>query len=328
MLAFNQAFEARAFALASSNRRVADATMAMLLADWPAPLRPGLGRLLAGLLCEREAACLGWSLPPSPLQGLMLAGLRLRSRLAALSQSLRPPQPARFYSERPTPSYGAQFQLDQLGPPARLAALNRPRWGGRQRRIGLTGGIASGKSTVARLLADQQGLPILDADVYAREALAPGRPATLAVLARYGERVRGPAAADSIDRAALGRIVFAEPRERHWLEQLLHPLVRQRFETELVRLAAEPALLLVIPLLFEAGLEGLCREIWLVDCDEAQQRQRLMTRDGLNAAEAEARLAAQWPLSRKRGLADRLIDNRKEPATLAALTAAAWRGGA
>jgi dephospho-CoA kinase len=327
MLAFNQAFEAEAFALASSNRRVADATLAMLLRDWPAPLRPGLGRMLAGLLSESEANCLGWSRPASPLQAALLAALRCRSRLAGLSQSLRPPQRSRFFSEQPNPSYGAQFQLDQLGPPARLAELNSPRWRGRQRRIGLTGGIASGKSTVARLLAEQQELPILDADVYAREALAPGTPATLAVLARYGERVRGPApaAADSIDRAALGRIVFAKPRERLWLEQLLHPLVRRRFEAELRRLAAEPVVLLVIPLLFEAGLEGLCREVWLVDCDEDQQRRRLMARDQLSDAEARARLAAQWPMARKRDLADLLIDNRGEPSALAQATAAAWR---
>ena len=120
--------------------------------------------------------------------------------------------------------------------------------------------------------------------------------------------------------------MFAEPRERHWLEQLLHPLVRQRFAAELQRLAAEPAVLLVIPLLFEAGLEGLCREIWLVDCDPAQQRQRLLARDALSAAEAEARLAAQWPLARKRALADRLIDNRGQPEALVEQIETAWRG--
>ena len=189
-------------------------------------------------------------------------------------------------------------------------------------------------------------MPVLDADVYAREALAPGSPATLAVLARYGERVRQApaaaaagaasgdpaaaglpvdAAADRIDRAALGRIVFAEPRERHWLEQLLHPQVRQRFDLELRRLKAEPAVVLVIPLLFEAGLEGLCREVWLVDCDEEQQRRRLMARDGLSDSEARARLAAQWPMARKRPLADLLIDNRGEPSALAPATEAAWR---
>jgi dephospho-CoA kinase len=129
-----------------------------------------------------------------------------------------------------------------------------------QRRIGLTGGIASGKSTVGRLLA-AQGLPVLDADGYAREALAPGSPGAEAVLARYG----------TLDRAALGRIVFADAAERQWLEQLVHPLVRARFAAELERLAAAPVVVLMIPLLFEAGLEELCSEVWLVDCDEAQQ---------------------------------------------------------
>jgi dephospho-CoA kinase len=174
-----------------------------------------------------------------------------------------------------------------------------------QRRIGLTGGIASGKSTVGRLLA-AQGLPVLDADGYAREALAPGSPGAQAVLARYG----------TLDRAALGRIVFADAAERQWLEQLVHPLVRARFAAELERLAAAPVVVLMIPLLFEAGLEELCSEVWLVDCDEAQQLQRLMARNGLSAAEARARIAAQWPLARKRRLADVVLDNRGGPQQL------------
>lgn len=168
-----------------------------------------------------------------------------------------------------------------------------------QRRIGLTGGIASGKSTVGRLLA-ARGLPLLDADGYARDALAPGSPGAQAVLARYG----------TLDRAALGRLVFADAGERRWLEQLVHPLVRARFAAELERLAAAPVVVLMIPLLFEAGLAGLCSEVWLVDCDEAQQLQRLMARNGLSAAEARARIAAQWPLARKRTLADVVLDNR------------------
>lgn len=174
-----------------------------------------------------------------------------------------------------------------------------------QRRIGLTGGIASGKSTVGRLLA-ARGLPLLDADGFAREALAPGSPGAQAVLARYG----------TLDRAALGRIVFADAAERQWLEQLVHPLVRARFAAELERLAAAPVVVLMIPLLFEAGLERLCSEVWLVDCDEAQQLQRLMARNGLSAAEARARIAAQWPLARKRTLADVVLDNRGGPQQL------------
>jgi dephospho-CoA kinase len=87
--------------------------------------------------------------------------------------------------------------------------------------------------------------------------------------------------------------------------------VRQRFEAELARLESTPAVVLVIPLLFEAGLEGLCSEIWLVDCEPEQQLERLMQRDGLSQEGAQARINAQWPLERKRGLADRVIDNHQ-----------------
>jgi len=184
------------------------------------------------------------------------------------------------------------------------------------RRIGLTGGIASGKSSVGRLLA-AQGLPLLDADEYAREALAPGSPGAGAVLERYGAGVRAPGG--GIDRAALGRIVFSDGAERQWLEQLVHPLVRERFAAELEGLAAAPVVVLMIPLLFEAGLETLCSEVWLVDCEEAQQLARLMARDHFSEADARARIAAQWPLARKRQLADVVLDNRGEPEQLATL---------
>ena len=192
-----------------------------------------------------------------------------------------------------------------------------------QRRIGLTGGIASGKSSVGRLLA-ARGLPLLDADVYAREALAPGSPGVGAVLKRYGEGIRAPGGAS--DRAALGQIVFGDGAERRWLEQLLHPVVRACFKAKLQELAAEPVVVLVVPLLFEAGLETLCSEVWLVDCDETQQLQRLMARDGLGEADALARVAAQWPLARKRQLADVVLDNRGGPEQLAAQVeqAQAW----
>ena len=195
--------------------------------------------------------------------------------------------------------------------------------GSEQRRIGLTGGIATGKSTVAQLLSERFGLPVLDADFYAREALAPGTPGAQAVLERYGEAIRHgnpdntAGSTLDIDRAALGRIVFADAAERRWLEGVVHPLVRQRFADELERLAAAPAVVLMIPLLFEAGLEGLCTEIWLVDCPEAEQLGRLRSRDGLGEVEARARLAAQWPQQRKRALADVVIDNEDGQKSLA-----------
>jgi dephospho-CoA kinase len=260
-------------------------------------LRVGARMGLHGLPGNLEAMLAGL------LRGLLEPQVA-RSRLANLSQRLRPQGSARFYSQRPSPSYGARFRL------------GRPRWAGVQRRIGLTGGIASGKSSVGALL-EARGLPVLDADHYAREALAPETPATQAVLARYGEAVQG-GAAGRLDRAALGRIVFADAAERRWLEALVHPLVRQRFDQGLAAQAQAPAVVLMIPLLFEAGLEGLCSEVWLVDCDEAQQLQRLMARDGLSEAEARARLAAQWPLARKRGLADVRLDNRGPREALAA----------
>ena len=180
-----------------------------------------------------------------------------------------------------------------------------------QRRIGLTGGIASGKSSVGGWLA-QQGLPVLDADQFAREALAPGRQATHTVLQRYGATVQAEGGA-AVDRAALGRIVFQDPAERQWLEQLIHPIVRARFDQALTLHAKAPAVVLMIPLLFEANLESLCSEIWLADCDESQQLERLIARDGLSAEAAQARIAAQWPLSRKRDLADHVISNRGQP---------------
>ena len=190
---------------------------------------------------------------------------------------------------------------------------------GAQRRIGLTGGIASGKSSVGSYLA-ARGLPVLDADRYAHDALAPGSETSEAILDRYGKRVEaglgqtpqsGPAIR-SINRRALGAIVFNTASERRWLEQLVHPLVCERFEQELMKHHQAETVVLMIPLLFEAGLTRLCSEIWVVNCTEAQQLERLQQRDGLDVASARARIKAQWPLSQKCKLADVVLDNRGE----------------
>ena len=193
---------------------------------------------------------------------------------------------------------------------------------GQARHIGLTGGIATGKSTVARLLSNRHGIPVLDADRFAREALAPGNEATQAVFRRYGPAVcAGPSSEDGpcLDRAALARIVFADSGERLWLEQLVHPIVRDRFAAGLQALAGAPVVVLMIPLLFEAGLEPLCSEIWVVDCgSEEEQIRRLQARDGITNQEARARLNAQWPMAAKRARAHVVIHNSGPEANLIA----------
>ena len=176
-----------------------------------------------------------------------------------------------------------------------------------QRRIGLTGGIASGKSSVAALL-EQHGYPVLDADLYAREALAPGTSASKAVVARYGERVQNDGTS-GVDRAGLASIVFNDPNERSWLEQLVHPIVQQRFDEALQSLPEAPIVILMIPLLFEAGLEGWCSEIWVVHCTALQQKERLMARNNCTEAEAMQRIEAQWPIDNKVNRADHVINN-------------------
>ena len=195
----------------------------------------------------------------------------------------------------------------------------RQRWKEQQRRIGLTGGIASGKSSVGEYLATI-GLPVLDADIYSRRALAHGTKAAEAVLQRYGSRVIQPV--DAIDpetptsplinRSALGQIVFNDPKERLWLEQLIHPIVLNSFEKEIALQPKTTALVLMIPLLFEASLQTMCSEIWVVHCNPAQQLQRLCQRDGLDKSTALARIRSQWPLNEKCQRADLVLDNSSD----------------
>jgi hypothetical protein len=136
LLAWNERVERQNFAYAASNRRIAEATLAMLLEDWPRPLRGPMRTVLTSLLEEQVTGSLGWSAAPDWLQALTLGLLRLRSRAAAVSQTLARrlgvAGRSRFYSDRPTTSYGGTFSLEQLGPPALLASLNRaPRPTGR-----------------------------------------------------------------------------------------------------------------------------------------------------------------------------------------------------
>ncbi len=185
------------------------------------------------------------------------------------------------------------------------------RWNGSQRRIGITGGIASGKTTIGNFLKQVKNIPILDADVYAHEALEPGKSAAIAILDRYGNAVKAQSKNHqvSIDRAALSKVIFSDPYERLWVEQVIHPIVQRQFKKELELKKHVPVIALIIPLLFETGFNELCSEVWVVHCTLKQQAERLAKRDKLSECEVTNRIQAQWPLEKKICLADVVIDN-------------------
>ncbi|HIK46390.1 MAG TPA: dephospho-CoA kinase [Leptolyngbyaceae cyanobacterium M65_K2018_010] len=183
-----------------------------------------------------------------------------------------------------------------------------------QRIIGLTGGIATGKSTVSQYLQTVHQLPVLDADRYARQAVAPGSPVLAAIVHRYGDTMRQPDG--TLNRLRLGELVFNQPAEKTWLEQQIHPLVRQCFRAAMADLSQAPVVVQVIPLLFEAGLTDQVTEIWVVACDPAQQLQRLMARNHLTPEQAQARIQSQMPLGEKIARADVILENTTDLPTL------------
>jgi dephospho-CoA kinase len=194
--------------------------------------------------------------------------------------------------------------------------------GGPSSVVGLTGGIASGKSSVAALLA-ARGAVIIDADVLAREVVAKGTPLLRRVADRFGADVL--TADGSLDRAALGRIVFADPDARHDLEALIHPAVRQR-AAELQAQAPDGAVVVhVIPLLVETGQAGSFDHVVVVDVPERTQVERFRGRDGGDAEAAAARIAAQASRSERLAAADIVIDNSGSEADLVRQVDDAWR---
>ncbi|MCC7073971.1 MAG: dephospho-CoA kinase [Deltaproteobacteria bacterium] len=190
--------------------------------------------------------------------------------------------------------------------------------------IGLTGGIASGKSAVARMLR-AAGVPVIDADLLAKEAVAPGTTTFGAVVARFGGGVLAPDG--GLDRKALGALVFSDAAARADLNAIVHPAVAALAAERLDALRAQGAPLAVyeVPLLFESGLERVMGATLLVAAPEDLQVQRMATRDGLDEAAARARIAAQLPLEEKRKRATAVIDNDGTLEQLALRLGAAWR---
>lgn len=192
------------------------------------------------------------------------------------------------------------------------------------RIVGLTGGIGSGKSTVARFF-EARGAAIIDADRLAREAVLPGTPGFAAVVARFGPGVLGPGG--DLDRAALGRIVFGDEEARRALNAIVHPEVARLAAERMAALSAAGRALIVydVPLLFENGLERYLPETIVVSVPEEIQRARVRTRDGLSPEEIEARLRAQLPLADKAARATYVIDNSGSLADTEASVDALWK---
>jgi dephospho-CoA kinase len=172
-------------------------------------------------------------------------------------------------------------------------------------RVALTGGIGTGKSYVLARMRDA-GVPVIDADVLAREAVAPGSPGLDAVVARFGRGVLNPDG--SLDRARLAQIVFADKTARRDLEAIVHPYVRRRIDDFFLTVPDEvPFAVADIPLLYEAGRQRQFDRIVVVACSRDTQIARVMKRDGLPREEAERRISAQLPIDAKVALADDVI---------------------
>jgi len=171
-------------------------------------------------------------------------------------------------------------------------------------KIGLTGGVGCGKSSVAQLFA-AKGVPVFDADDIARELVEPGQPALAAIVAKFGDVVL---AAGRLDRAALRERVFADALDRQILEAILHPLVYQSLSAKAERLK-EPYCIFAIPLLIETGRQAFVDRILLVDCPCEQQYERVRHRDGLDDTAIGRIISAQASREQKRAAAHDIIDN-------------------
>jgi len=191
------------------------------------------------------------------------------------------------------------------------------RWKGKQRRIGITGSIASGKTIIGDFLFQAKKWPIVDADLYAHEALRAESQIAKKVLLRYGNTIIQNSSNNDqiINRRALGKIVFQNDIEKNWLEGIIHPFVKNRIAEELEKLKSKKVVLLIIPLLFEKNYAGLCSEICYIDCSRRMQIKRLQSRDHLSLEEANQRIDAQWDNAFKKQFSDHIIDNSNNDET-------------
>lgn len=188
--------------------------------------------------------------------------------------------------------------------------------------LGLTGNIASGKTTVGQMLLELGAARYIDADLVVHQLYKPGQPIYTGVVAAFGPEILTPEG--TIDRRRLGNIVFRDAEALRRLEAIVHPAVGAVIAAEIQAAAPEAVLILDAVKLLESGSGALCKSRWLVICDEAQQLRRLMERDGFSEEEARARLSAQAPIEPRLPLVDEVIDNSGALETTRAQVEAAW----
>lgn len=189
--------------------------------------------------------------------------------------------------------------------------------------IGLTGGIATGKSTVASMLAEL-GASVIDADQLSRDVVAPGSPTLQEITAAFGQQVLLPDG--NLDRQQVRELVFAAPEKRQQLEAILHPAIRQLAlqQLETLRQQGVSVAVYMAPLLIEARATDRVDEIWVVTARPEVQRSRLMARDGCSQKQVDEILAAQMPLEEKERLGQVVIDNSEGLAETRHQVVAAW----
>jgi len=175
--------------------------------------------------------------------------------------------------------------------------------------IGLTGGIASGKSVVAKILKDC-GIAVIDTDIVAREVVEKNKPAYKEIVSFFGEKILNKE--KNIDRKILGEIVFNNKNLREKLNSIIHPYIMQEVQLQLSNLlnTGKKNVVLVVPLLFETKMEKMFDEVWVVYCDEETQKQRLIKRDNLTEIQAEQRIKSQMSLAEKKEKATLVINSQ------------------
>ena len=180
-----------------------------------------------------------------------------------------------------------------------------------QRRIGLTGGIASGKTTITNYIRKYKKIPILDADNLSRELIKPNTYGYKKILDYFGNKIidNKNNSEKAINRTLLRNIIFKNSESKKWIEKLLHPLIKEKMIQECSQYKNNQTIVMVIPLLFEAKFEDICTEIWLVKCPREIQQQRLITRDKISAKDAYDTINLQLSFEEKSKLSDIILDN-------------------